>query len=72
MSAAHETYAALDGSKVLLTVDEAARALSVGRTTLYGLLADGRLPSVRIGRARRVSAAALRDFAESLTRPDTP
>jgi excisionase family DNA binding protein len=34
-------------------VDDAAEALSLGRTKVYGLLDAGLLPSVKIGRARR-------------------
>jgi excisionase family DNA binding protein len=33
-----------------LTVEEAARRLSLGRTTLYMLLKAGQIGSVRIGR----------------------
>jgi excisionase family DNA binding protein len=43
----------------LLTVEEAAQRLSVGRTTMYALLKDGHINSVRIGRLRRVPADAL-------------
>jgi excisionase family DNA binding protein len=44
----------------LLTVIEVAEHLS--RSKVYELLADGTLPSVRIGRNRRVTACALSDF----------
>jgi excisionase family DNA binding protein len=37
----------------LLTVVEAARELGISRSKVYELLADGELPSVRIGRTRR-------------------
>lgn len=53
-------------SHLLLTVEEAARKLNVGRSTLYGLLQNGRLQSVTVGRLRRVPAEALSDFVESL------
>jgi excisionase family DNA binding protein len=46
----------------LLTVVEAARVLHVGRTTVYGLMERGQLQFVRIGRARRIPKAAIRDF----------
>jgi excisionase family DNA binding protein len=52
--------------KVLLTPEEAADALSLGRTTVYGLMSDGALRSVKIGRARRVPADALTDFVGGL------
>ena len=38
--------------KVLLTVDEAATALSLGRTYLYRLLMSKEIASVKVGRVR--------------------
>ena len=51
----------------LLTVEEAARRLSIGRTTMYALLKDGQINSVRIGRLRRIPAPALTEYAARLT-----
>ncbi len=45
--------------KLLLTADEAARALSIHRSTLYELLMCGDIPSIKIGRARRIPVAWL-------------
>jgi excisionase family DNA binding protein len=53
--------------KLLLTPEEAARALGIGRTKLYELLATAKLPSVRIGGSRRVSVGALTEFVYRLT-----
>lgn len=47
-----------DPTLVLLTVEEAARRLRVGRTTCYGLIRSGELESIDIGRLRRVPADA--------------
>ena len=44
---------------LLISVSEAARLLSIGRNTAYELIAAGRLPSVKLGRRRLVSRAAL-------------
>jgi excisionase family DNA binding protein len=55
--------------KVLLTVEEAAERLGIGRTTAFHLVRVGELASVRIGRLRRVHRAALEEFAERLRRP---
>src|SRR5207244_11495685 len=55
-----------DGERLLLTLEDAARALSIGRTTLYRLLGNGALASCRVGRARRVHIAELREFAQRL------
>lgn len=52
--------------RLLLTPEEAAHALGIGRTKLYQLLADGFLPSVRIGGSRRISTAALDQFVREL------
>jgi excisionase family DNA binding protein len=46
----------------LLTVVEAARVLGISRSKLYELLADGEIPSVRIGRSRRITMSALEEF----------
>ena len=46
----------------LLTVVEAAQHLHVSRSKLYELLAAGELPSVRIGRTRRITMSALAEF----------
>ena len=53
--------------KLLLTPEEAAQALGIGRTKLYELLATAKLPSVRIGGSRRVSVDALTEFVRCLT-----
>lgn len=48
----------------LLTVDEAAGRLRVGRTTMYQLLSTGKVASIQIGRLRRIEPRALDDFLE--------
>ncbi len=45
--------------KLLLTPAEAAQAMSIDRSTLYVLLMDGTIPSIKIGRARRIPLAWL-------------
>lgn len=52
--------------KLLLTPEEAARAIGLGRTKVYELLRAGVLESVQIGSARRVPVEALREFVERL------
>jgi len=46
-------------TKLLLTVEEAADRLGVGRTLMYALIRSGDVPSVQIGRLRRTEDAAL-------------
>ena len=45
---------------------EAAWALGVGRTTMYRLLAEGAVASVRVGSLRRVPLAALEAYVAGL------
>ncbi|MFF2144424.1 helix-turn-helix domain-containing protein [Kitasatospora sp. NPDC058190] len=58
---------AADPTLVALTVEEAARRLGVGRTTMYALVASGEVPSVTIGRLRRVPAEALKEYVAART-----
>ncbi len=53
-------------SKLLLTVDEAAQRLGIGRSHAYVFILRGELPSLKLGRSRRVPASALEDFVERL------
>jgi excisionase family DNA binding protein len=41
-------------TKKLLSADELARDLGVGRTTAYSLLWSGTIPSMKVGRLRKV------------------
>lgn len=50
--------------KLLLKPEEAAAALGISRSRLYELMAAKLIPSVTIGRSRRVPAAALRVWVE--------
>ncbi|WP_405886885.1 helix-turn-helix domain-containing protein [Streptomyces longwoodensis] len=43
---------------VLLTVEEAARCLRIGRTTCFSLIRTGELESLMVGGLRRVPADA--------------
>ena len=61
MSAAGDTQ-----GQLLLRVEEAARRLGVGRSTMYGLILDGEVESVRIGRLRRVPSEALSAYLARL------
>lgn len=57
--------------KLLLTPEEAAVVLGVGRTKLYELMGDGLIESVRIGGSRRVPVAAIDRFVECLRGGDS-
>jgi excisionase family DNA binding protein len=58
--------------QLLLTAEEAARALNVGRTTLYALIKDGELHSVHIGRSCRLTRAELLRYVNRLDEPAAP
>ncbi len=46
----------------LITIPVAAARLGLSHSKLYELIADGELPTVRIGRAGRISVGDLRLF----------
>ncbi|MFC8256721.1 MULTISPECIES: helix-turn-helix domain-containing protein [unclassified Streptomyces] len=52
-------------SDQLLTVPEVMARLKVGRTAVYDLIRTRRLPSLTIGRSRRIPADALHAFLAS-------
>lgn len=54
------------GRKLLVKPEEAATILSVGRSTVYDLMASGELESVRIKGSRRIPIAAIERFVERL------
>jgi excisionase family DNA binding protein len=51
---------------LLLTPEEAGKRLSIGRSSVYELIGNGSLESVTIGRSRRISSVALKEFVERL------
>jgi excisionase family DNA binding protein len=52
--------------RVMLTVEEAATRLRVGRTTAWGLVKSGELRSVQIGRLRRIPSSVVDAYAAQL------
>jgi excisionase family DNA binding protein len=51
---------------LLLSVDETARQIGVGRTTVLQLISGGDLETVVIGRRRLVPSEALNDYVRRL------
>lgn len=45
--------------RLLYTIDETVELLSLSRATLYRLTERGEIPTIKIGRAVRIPAAAL-------------
>lgn len=52
--------------KLLLTVPEAVARAGIPRSRLYVELAAGRIRSIKVGRARRIPAAALEEWVSRL------
>jgi excisionase family DNA binding protein len=52
---------------LLVRVEEAARMLSLSRSTIYEMMDAGELPSVRRGTARRIPVIALRAWVAKQT-----
>ncbi|WBB95280.1 helix-turn-helix domain-containing protein [Solwaraspora sp. WMMA2080] len=52
--------------RMVLTIEEAAQRLGVGRTTMYALVMNGEIRSVTIGRLRRVPVRCLDDYVTAL------
>jgi len=54
-------------TRLLLTIDEAAEALGICRAMVYRLINAGKLHTVKIGKARRISVEELRKYVERLS-----
>ncbi|MBW4030116.1 MAG: helix-turn-helix domain-containing protein [Acidobacteria bacterium] len=62
------TYNATSNSKLLVTVSEAGRVLAISRSKVYELMDAGDIPSVCIGRSRRIRVSDLESFVASVER----
>jgi excisionase family DNA binding protein len=51
---------------VLLTPDETAQALGLGRTKMFELIITGQIESVKIGKCRRIPVEAIAAFTARL------
>lgn len=51
---------------LLVTPGAAAGLLAIGRTRCYELIASGALPSVTLGRSRRIRVSDLEEFVAAL------
>ncbi|MDP9370105.1 MAG: helix-turn-helix domain-containing protein [Chloroflexota bacterium] len=52
---------------LLLRAEEAAKILSLGRSTIFQMLASGELPVVRIGRSVRIPRSELEIWIRART-----
>lgn len=51
---------------ILVTVDELADTLSIGRTAAWELVRKRKIRSVKIGRTRRVPVTAITEYIQQL------
>ena len=52
--------------RLLLTVEEAADRLGIGRSLMYELISGGKIASIHVGRLRRVPLESLTDFVAAM------
>jgi len=50
---------------LLTSINEAAKALNLGRTSIYGLINEGKLETRKMGRRRLVTVASIKRLAET-------
>jgi excisionase family DNA binding protein len=60
------TAASLTPARELLRVEEAAERLAIGRTSMFALLKERTVESVKVGRLRRVPLDSLTAYINSL------
>jgi excisionase family DNA binding protein len=51
---------------MLLTAEETAAELRIARRRIFEMIADGTLPSVKIGKSRRITRTALEEYVKGL------
>lgn len=59
-------------AELLLTLDDAAHRLSLSRRGVQGLIYQGALHSVKVGRCRRIAVADLEAFVNGLREEVAP
>lgn len=52
--------------RLVLTIEQAARRLGIGRTLMYSLVMSGEIESVTIGRLRRIPVECLTEYVTGL------
>jgi excisionase family DNA binding protein len=51
--------------QLAVSISDTVKALGLGRTTVYAMIADGRLEAFKLGRRRLVKAASIRRLINS-------
>ncbi|GGQ44007.1 excisionase family DNA-binding protein [Couchioplanes azureus] len=62
---------AADATPLVLTVEQAAQRLGIGRTLMCALVASGEIESVTIGRLRRIPDQCLIEYVNRLRQQNT-
>jgi excisionase family DNA binding protein len=70
MGDAQQPREPVSSDPLLLTPEEAAQVLRIGRTTIYALIKSGELHPVHIGRICRLSRAELQRYVRRLEAPE--
>ena len=60
-----------DVTPLVLTIEQAAQRLGIGRTLMYALVSSGEIESVTIGRLRRIPAQCLTEYVNRLRQQNT-
>ncbi len=71
MGDTHRPREPVSSDPLLLTPEEAATVLRLGRTTVYALMKAGELHPVHIGRSCRLSRSELERYVRGLEAPRT-
>lgn len=51
---------------MLFSVEEVADILHIGRSTVFKLIKDGKIQSIKLGRSRRIPIDAMQDYVDDL------
>lgn len=57
---------ATHATPLVLTIEQAAQRLGIGRTLMYALVSSGEVESVTIGRLRRIPADCIAEYVNRL------
>jgi excisionase family DNA binding protein len=60
----------MESKLILVSVADAARMLSIGRTAAWELVRKRKIKSVKIGRTRRLPIAAIEEYVQRLMDED--